>query len=1203
MSNPSNLYAEKVYSEHPTVLWALDDQLDYVSLLNDTQRQIYTDWNITNGTALEAISMVGDPSSLSTPPFALSPTTWIEGNVPSGSTNVITCISPDIVNLLSLDQTLGTFCFGSYFYSNSAYLSSIEIGYEYTDTTTSVIIQNLKKFDTSLFNTWGFVSETFDIPNENTNLRLVIKITMLEGGSSESDYKIYFNGLSLGQWSEEFNSKSLGVTPTTFPSNIDIVTSNSVVSTNAYGLSSDEAYYVTDDKKLFAKNTGVPLVFGASNITQLTPNSNNPSLILPGKGFLNESGRHKEYTIEFWARINSNTYEPKRIFGPVASSDGLYVEAGFITLVIGKSFASHFVGEWYRPMLIHIRLIKDLATLLINGEEVLSININTELIELPSILNPANNKERDWLGFYAYEDISPIEVDCFAIYSYQVSNTLAKRRWVYGQGVISAESINSSYGGTSAFVDYSFANYTSNYSYPNFASWQQGTFDNLATTNTALTTPQYSLPEIFLATKTIDQLYADCKDIQSGDNKFITFRPNETWDGLNTYINFPRFNVLADEIHSIYGVFEIEEDDLSQQILFKIYNTLTGNFFSIRKDGPNIDYYLTYNGVEEEFYSVSTFAIGEPVAFGIQIQALINSFGGNVAAFFGNRNGLKFYVGGDETGDLAFTGKIYSVGISTSLNALSIASHFDESGIAIVEDGQSLIDHTASYTLLPTEAYGQFFLDIGVSGYWEDYMPLSYFAKYVENDIGNQYYDLDFLQFNIGYPAPTSLLEIEETQSWTYDQLKNKYKSPIQKTYSTLDNVLFSGWNNYEDMSQNSLKYFEYDTANASVRSFITLQYISDGANQLQNNFTTTVLPKQDLIIDIDEYPNWLTTKFEVVDNMLFYPTKSVDFNDLAIVYHLDFNIRGILTKPILLRKLEVASQALNDNSFNPVGTRFGIDLFPYTRSGYYYDYKAKNPFSIYKGTTPYLYLNKTSGIQVRGTFDPLTSRGISMPINSTNSDNYRVSAIQMWLKYDDRLFSNTEVELFEINYKGDLIKFYIVANSENGTRGKIYARSQSNNLEFNGLSYYINGNIVREPVISLKDWSVIGIIFNNSLLFDSYIGSINLTGPATFNNIAYYQANNLQQIQSTINRSWFGVGTNGVIDYDWQYWATNFKWEGVLVVSSTEAYGVNPADVYKTYLGTNKIIIDDQEGIAINPEKLKIYTESLWSTVVATPL
>ena len=1197
MSNPSNLYAEKVYSEHPTVLWALDDKLDYISLISQTQRQVYSGWTITGGTASNGTSILDEP-------FQDSPTTILEGIVPVGTSNTITCISPDITNFTSLNQDLSTFCFGSYFYSNSPYLSSVQIGYEYTDTTTSAVVQKLKNFDTSISQNWSFVSETFEIPNENTNLRLVIKFEMIEGGSVESDYQIYLNGLSLGQWSEEFNTKSLGLESSSFPSNIDLTTTNSVILTSAYGLSSDEAYYLVNEDTLLAKNTGIPLVFGASNVTQLTPNkNNNPSIIFPGKGFLNELGRYKEYTVEFWARINSNTSDPKRIFGPIASKDGLYVESGFLTLVVGKSFASHFVGEWFRPMLIHIRFIRNSVTLLVNGEEVISIDIDNETLILPSILNSENNKEKDWLGFYSYQDVTPIEIDCFAIYSYQVPTTVAKRRWVYGQGVISPESINSSYGGTSAFIDYPFADYTSNYSYPNLASWQQGTFDNLTTTNTSLTTPQYTLPDIFLDTKTTNQWYSDCQLVQSGTNKFITFRPNEDWNEINPYINFSRFNILADQIHSLYGVFQINEDDLSEQILFKIYNTQTGNFFSIRKDGPNIDYYLTYNNIEQEFYSINAFTVGEPIAIGIQIQTLIDVFGGNIAAFFGNQNGLRFYVGGDETGTLTFTGNIYTVGLSTSVNASSIKSHFDINGIATPQDAQELINHTASYTLLPTESYDQFFLDIGISGYWEDYMPLSYFAQYVENDIGNSYYDLDFLQFNIGYPAPSKLIETEDSVGWSYEELKNRYGSPVQKTYATLDNQLFSGWNNYEDMSQDAIKYFQYDTSTASIRSYLTFQYIAEGANSLQEVFTTTVLPQKNGIIDMDEYPGWLTTKFEVVDNTLVYPTKSVDFNDLAIVYHLEFNIRGVLTKPVLLKRLEVASQAFNDNSFNPIGTRFGVDLFPYKRSGFYYDYKSKNPFSIYKGSTPYLYLNKNSGIQIRGDFEPLINRGISLPVNSNNSDNYRVSAMQLWFKYDDRIFSNTDVELFEINYKSDVIKFYVSANSEKGTRGKIYARNQSDNSEFKGIAYYVNGTIVREPVIGLSDWTVLGIVFSNALVFDSYLGAINMTGPATFNNIAFYQANNLQQVQNTINRSWFRVQSDGVTEYDWQFWSNNFTWEGVLVISSTEAYGVNPADVYKTYLGTNKIIIDDEEGMTLNPEKLRVYNDLLSSSIVATPL
>jgi hypothetical protein len=353
----------------------------------------------------------------------------------------------------------------------------------------------------------------------------------------------------------------------------------------------------------------------------------------------------------------------------------------------------------------------------------------------------------------------------------------------------------------------------------------------------------------------------------------------------------------------------------------------------------------------------------------------------------------------------------------------------------------------------------------------------------------------------------------------------------------------------------------------------------------------------------MDEHPLWSTTKFEVVDNTLIYPTKTIDFNQLAIVYHLEFNIRNILTKPIALRRLEFASQALNDNSFNPIGTRFGLDMFPYKRSGLYYDYKSKNPFSIYKGSTPYLYLNRKTGIEVRGTFDPQVSRGIAVPINQTSAAEYRVSAAQIWMRYDDDFFPATPTEIFEIEYKGDTIKFYMVADSSKGSRARVFARSQNTGLDFNGLAYFWNGSLVREPVITKKEWGVLGIAFSTALNFDGYLGGINLTGPMVFNNIAYYQANNLQQVQSTLTRPWLQVKTDGVTNFEWEYWLNNFVWEGVLVISASDLYGVSPSDVYKTYVGTNKIIIDDNEGMIFDAEKIKIYADTTWQTTVKIPV
>ena len=1198
MSQPSNLYAEKVYSEHPTILWALDDKADYITLITEEQRDATSGWTITGGSATSGSLITGEP-------FQDSATTLIEGNAPAGPTGTVTLISPNLVNFQNLNTTLGSFCIGSYFYSNSAYLQSVEIGFRYVDTTTSLPVEELKLFTTSIFQSWSFISDTFNIVDENTTFQIVIKFNYLSGGSS-GDYNFYINGITAGQWAEEFNTTSLGVTPITFPSNIALE-GTQAVQADPYGLAGENAYYLVENNALLSRNSGVPIVFGASNITRMTPNSNNkPSLIVPGKGFLNKSGQYKEYTVEFWTRINSNAYQPKKIFGPISSTDGLYVESGFLTLVIGSEFASHFIGEWFRPMLIHIRIIRNNATVLLNGEEIINLPINTDTLNLPELLNE-NGDSQDWLGFYAYEDVTPVEIDCVAIYPYSVAINIAKRRWVYGQGVLSPEGINSAYGGVAAFVDYSFADYTSNYNYPDFARWDQGTFNNLRTTSDSLTTPEYSLPDISLDSKTLNQLYEDNKEIQDPlDYNFITFRPNGSWSSDRCYFNFPNTNILADGVNTIYGVFS-SDDLLTEETLFKIYNPSNGNYFSIRKDLDEIHYYLFFNGIEEEIYTSGTIVSDEKFAAGIQIEKVVSTFGGNVASFFGNRNGLRMYVAGEANGIYQFTGKIYSVGLSTSYNAFQILNHFEDNGTAIVdsylatgsaesENAIALLNHTASYTLLPSQAYNSYFLDIGVSGYWEDYMPLSYFAQFVTNDIGNKYYDLDFLQFNIGYPSPTKLAEFETTSSWTYQQLQEEYSHPVQRTYLQLDNNLFTGWDNYEDMSQRAEKYFEYDTSDAAIRSYITFQYISTGANAPQSDFTTILPAKEGAIIDMDDHPNWMSTKFEVVDNTLIYPTKTVDFNDIALVYHLDFNIRGILRKPIRLRRLEVASQAFNDNSFNPVGTRFGIDMFPYTRSGLYYDYKSKNPFSIYKASTPYLYLNRTSGVEVRGSFDPIVSRGISMPINKNLADNYRISAAQVWMRYDQDAFPLTPTEIFEIEYKADTIKFYMVADNPEGTRARIYAISSSTSLPFNGISYFLNGSIVREPVLTIKEWGVLGIAFASSLNFDLFIGAINLTGPLVFNNIAYYQANNLQQVQSNLLRPWLKVKTDGVTSFDWEFWLNSFNWEGVLVISASDAYGVLPSDVYKTYIGTNKIIIDDQEGMLFDAERIKIYSDTSWT-------
>ena len=87
MSNPSNLYAEKIYAEHPIALWSLDDKADYISLIDESDRDINL-WEVTDGTT--------STYTTSDEPFPESQTTKITGDLTDNDFGQVVCISNDI---------------------------------------------------------------------------------------------------------------------------------------------------------------------------------------------------------------------------------------------------------------------------------------------------------------------------------------------------------------------------------------------------------------------------------------------------------------------------------------------------------------------------------------------------------------------------------------------------------------------------------------------------------------------------------------------------------------------------------------------------------------------------------------------------------------------------------------------------------------------------------------------------------------------------------------------------------------------------------------------------------------------------------------------------------------------------------------------------------------------------------------------------
>jgi hypothetical protein len=1197
MISPSNLYAEKIFSEHPIAMWALDDQADYISLISNSQGDVYRQpsdpsggWDILNGTKEQNLNILNEPiPSIST--------TTVKPQLGLDRINQITLISNGIVSPALMSVDLETFSISSYIFADNPFVISYEIGYTYDGLAAPV----LRRFDSQISNRWSLISETFPIPQTTNPIKIIIRISHVNNGGDPDEYKFYLNGITFGQWSEEFLATSAGVSGKPLPS--DIPFHYSAIEAKSYGLQDLDGYYFINNNKMLAKNSGVPMVYGSSGVTRIISNlANNvvePSLIIPGQGFLNEAGRYREYTAEMWARIDYNDVVPSKIFGPIGSTDGIYASGPFIVISVGGVTGSHPVGEWGRPMLLDFKVSENTASLLINGEQAISISYSTETVSLAeqTVLIGGVEKNNDWLGFYA--PVSGfLDVDCVAIYPYLVPAIVAKRRFAYGQAVEFPENANSAYGATSVLIDYAFADYTSNYSYPDIGRWGQGIVENLNVEEDSLSAPEYSLPNVFFKDETSSNDWAAAlgQDYIEKTPAGVSPPPHPTYFsflGKEAYLAFQNLNILKQDLKAIFGVFKVSEVQEEKQILFKIEDRTNSNFLEVFIESDTLTYTLFVDGQTTQIYSQATVLENRHIIAGISLDKFSASFGDLSSSFFSNRNRLSLFVGGDKSFENTFLGEIKSFNFSSKYNLDKISELFDSKGLMTYYDyedffsqypedieydagaelfendpdydevleGPSPEDYSlisldfikqfkASYTLAPKMSNGSMQMTISIDGYWEDYLPLTYFAQYVSDVFNKKYYDLDFIQFNIDYPAIQS------------------FSSNTRNTEQNL------------------------------VRSYVSFQYLKSQPSAKDSYFSKVPVPQNGVVSPGSE---WLTTKYEVVSGTIIYPPKGIRLSDVSLVTHLEWAIPDIASNPLVVKKLQYASEAFNERTSNPVGTRFGTNIFPYLKYGSYFDYKSRNPFRIYKGSTPYLYLTKDSGIQKVGDYDALANRGLSIPINQNLAQTYRVIALQAFIRYGQEKFPTTPEQIFEIESKDTYIKFFIVSNDSSGKRARIYGINAKTGRFENGIAFYWNGKIVREPVITLNDWGVLGISFPRILDFDSYVGGFRVTGPVLINNVSQYQSTNLQEIQRQTLRSWFTTKYDNPDTYDWDFWNEDYTWNGVLVFSSSTYFGINPSDIYKTYTGTNKIIIDDDKPLRITNYEYNNYQGITWQNKVIT--
>jgi len=1098
MSIPTNLYSDKILSEHPLAMWSLDDNSDYVSLIADSFRNINS-WTISNGAkTAESLSL--------TAPFPESYITKITGSSTPGTTT--------ITSNTTFSSDADGFTVGFYIQTTV----DVTIGVRLNGGTYKEIVVLGTKYPTL---TWIPVS--FTIFSQATNNNLQIKFVY---ESASPDFTI--NGLTVGKDSEPFNGESFGQSLITLPTTIS-TTQTKGIEAKSYGNQNDSAYYIGNGNNLYAKNAGMSMSYGSANSAIIYPHSTDgqPSFIFPGQGFLNENGRYKELTLEMLIRVNANNLSPKRIIGPLGSDDGVYVTKEFISLKVGDNIGSFYLSELYRPMLLQVKIAENYAVLSVDGDDLISLPIQTSTLSLPAMLD-GSSKNQDWLGLFAYSDVSFIEVDSIAIYPYKTTGVLSKMRLAYAQAVEIPLGTNVKFGGSSVLLDYGFSNYTNNYNYPSFqAKWEQASItDNFDVSNTqTLSTRIYAAPEtqtsLYTSSLLLKDMYAT--NVASGDSDtFINLKPStvvsgsgRSWSTNQGYVYVSSFNKNDHLSSCIYGIFKSVESSGTEQILIQITNESNEDYLRISLTNTTVSYKIKYNGAESTI-TTKSITQGTRFAVGIDIKSL-SVVNPDVLSFLSNVNNLNIYVGGNSITANTFSGNIYKVGLCSARNFADIANLFASGVISSGSSHSTLMLKTATYTVLAVNAYGKIILDIATNSYWQDYIPLNKLTRTIDISQDEPKEELDFIQINIDYP---------ET-----------------RTFDTGN----------------------FDTSTSELKSYITFQRLDSGSIKSSSEFSTTVLASQDRLIDASTPDE--DAKYEFVNGMVVYPPRpeitELDWDKWGIVIHIELDNGSSNLTPYKIKHLQVGAKTLEATEINAIGTRHGTNLYPYTQTNDIYDYSAKNPHIVFKQSMPYLYLTRHSGTRVCGELASNVDRGLYFEIGNNTLD-ISINAMQMSILADLEEFpsAGTPIKILEIESKNESISFYLKTLNSANTRGIIYTDS-----EVNTPIYYLNGKIVASPVIELGEWNVLGMSFLNSIDLSESVGKIKITSNILLNNISTFGLDLENNAQKVSILTWDILN-----DSNWDELGT---WRYKNISDYYKVYDNGIKEIYRAYTGTNKISVD----------------------------
>ena len=1186
----SNLYASRVYAEHPVALWSMDEPNYFVSLVSQEEKDITEAyWDFSNAVSSSA-SFV-----LSGYPFDDLEVNKIYLSSASGSPIEYMVSLSSSISYLEFDPNKGSICVSNYVYiPEQTSILYADIGF----------IVGGEEFYTRYSylttNNWEKISHT-NITSINSFIPFIRIVFDPDTDANEDESSLYFNGVSVGQWSEPYNSKSTGIFTSTLSANvaslIDFEDNIQCTILDSYGYNdSDNGYVLSLNNSLLAELSGFPMVYGASGNIKLNKSpfqiiesfldgsseeeiiieggsasssyaefidggnssiyltaeqyNKFPSLVFPGKGFLNQFGYNKTLTTEFWLRLSPEKVSQTRIFGPLTSDDGIYIDKDFIKVNVGKYTKSYFIGKWYRPMLVHFCQSPSEIFLMINGEKVISIPIESLSIDT---FPPANE---DFVGFYTDDKIYLHEIDSFSIFPYIVAEQVAKKRYVFGQGVQEQENIVGALNGTLSYVDFPFSGYSSTIKYPDRTKWEDGFYNNVVANSQGISLPEYQLPELIFnnfttlsgAQKSLitSGFYQENYSIQDEEYPFIVMDPTDSYINNGSYgtIYFAKLNQTNYQTRSIHSILKSSSDISTRQSLLYISNNTQTNVFEVAINSGSLQYLYNDTVLNSASISASSY-----FAVGIDFDKIEQTYHSTVGSFFSRPDTLSLSFAGNQ--EDVFLGKIFSLTINNDFFTDKDGPQiFNSSGLAVKDFNTDLYDYIGSYTLLPKSSNTEMVLDIGVSGYWENSIPLSYFGKFITQANGDLKYDLDVIQFNIDTPSS-----------------------------------MFSQYNEESSGYQESL----------STKVYVTLQNIIEIGQTVYTQFTNTELIGMNRILDLGEITSSENTKYKINDGTVIYPPKDVSgFTNYYITLHIEVSSKGINTEQVRVKNMELSSLSFDEGQFYSINSPAAGKFYPIVKNEDQYVYKRKIPVIIDTESSPYLYLSGDSGIEVLPEVDENLRKGVSIPINQSLKPAQEVVGLQMFLMYNESNSFTQRKRIGKIFSSNDSFDIVLVPEQD-GKRAFFKVFDTDTGAEFTTAKSFLNGKLVSQIVIEPLTWNHIAIsLQENSIPLDRIIGQIEIYSGVKIDNVASFIELNPIKQNLIVYDEW-----NVVDDEEWSYWSASTTWTQVLDAQSLEItiLSLDGEELFNTYSGLSSGVGSDNSIVDVTSDSVVILNDIDWDT------